>query len=133
MAALLGRLNAYATIQRPLVRINMVVCSNISNNGLSIHPYDLDKPACHICGTRRQRNLIISFSKRKDQPMREYLVNPESGDRHVICYRCDALNLSGDDLRYMKDRYFPKGEMRRYKDLEQKCQANTHKRNMGGD
>jgi hypothetical protein len=64
--------------------------------------------------------------------MQDYLLNPESGDRHVICYRCDSLDLSQDDLRFMKDRYFP-GNMGRYKDLKQKCQANVHKRSMGGD
>lgn len=64
--------------------------------------------------------------------MKDYLLNPKSGERHVICYRCDSLNLSGDDLRYMKDRYFP-GNMGRYKDLKQKMTANAHKRDMGED
>lgn len=103
-----------------------------SVSGLHSHSQDIDKPACHICGTRRQRNLIISFGKSKKQSMKDYLLNPTSGERHVICHRCASLNLSGDDLRYMKDRYFP-GKMGRYKDLKQKCQANEHKRIMSGD
>jgi hypothetical protein len=120
-------------IRKP-VRIHNEPLSKVLLTGgvsASSHSGDTDKPACHICGTKRQRNLIISFCKAKHQSMSEYLVNPESGDRHVICYRCDALNLSGDDLRYMKDRYFPKGDMRRYKDLEQKCKSNAHKRAEG--
>jgi hypothetical protein len=94
---------------------------------------DSDKPACHICGSRRQRNLIISYSKRKGQSIEDYLLNPIDGERHVICFRCDSLNLSSDDLRYMKDRYFLPGFMGRYKDLIQKCAANAHKRDMRGD
>lgn len=103
------------------------------DEGLHTHFTDIDKPACHICGTKRKRNLIISYIKKKHQSVEDYFINPLSGDRHVICYRCDSLNLSVDDLRYMKDRYFPSGFMGRYKDLKQKMAANQHKRNMGGD
>ena len=104
-----------------------------SNEGLHTSSLDIDRPACHICGTKRQRNLIISYIKKKHQSIEDYLINPLSGDRHVICFRCDSLNLSVDDLRYMKDRYFLSGFMGRYKDLKQKMAANKHKRNMGGD
>jgi len=100
-------------------------------------PYD--GWSCFICGSRRQRNLIVSYSSVKGESVfwvlsgdPEQAVKDGKLERHVICYRCDSLNLSVDDLRYMKDRYFPKN-MRRYKDLKQKCQANTHKRDMRGD
>jgi hypothetical protein len=99
-----------------------------------------DKPACHICGTKRQRNLIISYLKKKGESILWVLHgDPYQAfrdgklDRNVICHRCSMLELSQDDLRYLKDRYFPAGDMRRYKDLRQKVLANAHKRNMGGD
>jgi hypothetical protein len=103
----------------------------------SSHSTDTDKPACHICGTKRQRNLIISYLSKKGESVlwtlcedKERLYREGKLDRHVICHRCSMLDLSGDDLRYMKDRYFPKGGMRRYKDIEQKRAANAHKRDL---
>jgi|GEM_PF-6159212 len=98
------------------------------------------KPVCHICGTKRQRNLIISYSTKKGESFfwilsenQEETYQDGKINRTVICHRCSMLDLSGDDLRYLKDRYFPAGDMKRYKDLRQKVLANSHKRNMGGD
>ena len=89
---------------------------------------------CHICHTKRRRNLIVSYPVRKGESVLWGLVlDLEQAfrdghlDRHVICHRCKSLNLSSDDLRYTKDWYFP-DQNYRYKDLEQKKQANAARR-----
>ena len=87
----------------------------------------MDEEKCHICGTARKRNLIIDYIKKKSQTVGEFLFDVTSGDKHVICYRCQSLNLSKDDKKYMMDRYFPV-DKRQYKNQEQKVAANRYKR-----
>lgn len=78
------------------------------------------KLACHICGTKRQRNLIVSRTKKKGANILEFLFHAtdKNSDQHVICKRCDMLALSADMLRYGKDWYFGR-PMYRYKNQRQ--------------
>ena len=69
--------------------------------------------ACRICGTKRQRNLILSYAKKSDQTFEEFILGVSPCEIHAICLRCSSLNLTNDDIRYMRDRYFP-ADMRRY-------------------
>ena len=125
-------------IRKPVDFHGVLSTLPLTKDGVSASSHS-DKPSCHICGTKRQRNLIISYCSKKGESVFYTLSgDPEQAfregrlDRIVICHRCSMLDLSSDDLRYMKDRYFP-GDMKRYKDINQKSLANGHRRDMGRD
>lgn len=96
-----------------------------------------DKPRCHVCGTARKRNLIVSYTAKRKGVLRavyayilgggEELYKRGLVDRHVICYRCSMLGLSEEQKYFLKDRFFGRPTYR-YKNLLQKVAANEFKR-----
>lgn len=80
------------------------------------------KDECRICGTKRQRNLIVEYTKKKGQTILAYLVDKTTGDKWVICRRCQMLLDSGyhvEDLRMFPGLISGQNPKYRYKDGKQ--------------
>lgn len=99
------------------------------------------KNECFICGSRRQRNLLVSYQSTSftrsllvllySHDKLERLYKEGKVDKRVICKRCQFLEdveyLRSEDIPFIGDRYYPADRgMYRYKDRIQLFRTKEH-------
>jgi len=95
----------------------------------------MEKRSCHLCGSKRQRNLHIEHTAKRfgilnllafhllDSVTQAEWVKAGKVNETVTCYRCMSLDLTHDDLVYMRDTFYPRDRPYRYKDSMQMIRA----------
>lgn len=94
----------------------------------------VEKPQCHLCGSKRQRNLTLRWISKKGHILpanpvtllTSAVVKAAGYSKLWTCDRCRMLGdqgISKDDIKYSSDWYFGKP---RYRYHSQKQINDTH-------